>query len=537
MYLADKRHKQSLDMSRQFVHSHGADGERVYRFDWQNYKRLLRPSLKLQWTPVRMSTKSFYKKLYRLNSDDEDDWGKLLGSSNSTTKSSDGNSSYSTLKLEYLRSALKNQCCYSLPVERMDTNDEGEEQLVEHNIFFKVLNVVHAKNRMKLVKTAFDDEVASNAALAVHMLYYAVWSHDGDNAFTVYEETDPEYVNYLDVAPFGTMYRRMMIWQQRVSDVNQCFDLVDPVSARPTMGAHDPNCPTIMVINELKALGWNKVNRRLEHTATTGKVYDYANFQAKRRYFQVLLKLEDILPSNPTIASDQPIHYYELLLRGASGVETGQGSAAYIKQFKALKGGDAFLALTAPQPEASVALGDLALLAIEDEFDLGCGILAIEDELDPAPAELLDQAPAELPIVPVPCVDGDASSSSSSSSNSSSTEEFDAGVRPPSIPVWFPLLGAPPVKLDDYTPMGKSRYQRFIMNCSVHSSCCKKRSVTHVMNFGRVEPLAYLCAWNSLAATATKEQHSSRHFRVPLQLVQDWIVLLSNCADDLLNQV
>ena len=65
-------------------------------------------------------------------------------------------------------------------------------------------------------------------------------------------------------------------------------------------------------------------------------------------------------------------------------------------------------------------------------------------------------------------------------------------------------------------------YARFIATCKFHgSSCQKKRSATHTANFGRVEPVAYLTAWDDLGSDISEDTHKSRFFAVPMLRVHE----------------
>ena len=50
---------------------------------------------------------------------------------------------------------------------------------------------------------------------------------------------------------------------------------------------------------------------------------------------------------------------------------------------------------------------------------------------------------------------------------------------------------------------------------------------------GKIEPVAFLCAWNGMSHL-TKEQHTRRNLRVPLESVREHAARLHGLVDDLL---
>ena len=103
--LASTREKANLNMSRDFIRSAGDRSEAVFNFEWRNYKRCMRPSLKNQWIPIRMIASDFYAKLYGLTGDEEN-CSELLGFGKqrieSTVSAADGQ-----IQAEYAEHVLK----------------------------------------------------------------------------------------------------------------------------------------------------------------------------------------------------------------------------------------------------------------------------------------------------------------------------------------------------------------------------------------------------------------------------------------------
>ena len=95
---------------------------------------------------------------------------------------------------------------------------------------------------------------------------------------------------------------------------------------------------------------------------------------------------------------------------------------------------------------------------------------------------------------------------------------------------WLEIEKGPRLKLDKYTPKGKHPYRRWILECTHHDSCSRKRSVTLTSIHGDVEPIAFLVAWNRKGAHVSVEEHTRRNFPVTPEEVAREVVALGNRA-------
>ena len=92
------------------------------------------------------------------------------------------------------------------------------------------------------------------------------------------------------------------------------------------------------------------------------------------------------------------------------------------------------------------------------------------------------------------------------------------------------------IKVDRYKPKGKKMYIRLIAKCPEHHDCSKKRNISHNGNFGKIEPVAYLCAWSDLRFGIDRDDHASRHLRVPVDRVHEYAASLNGRVDVLLDR-
>ena len=84
-------------------------------------------------------------------------------------------------------------------------------------------------------------------------------------------------------------------------------------------------------------------------------------------------------------------------------------------------------------------------------------------------------------------------------------------------------------------PKGKTPYRRWILQCTHHNGCTRKRSTAITGVHGDVEPLAYLLAWNRHGFDVIPEQHQARYFPITPEEVAREVVLLGNKARPVLD--
>jgi hypothetical protein len=367
--------------------------------------------------------------------------------------------------------------------------------------------------------------------MAVTVNVLEVWSEPAPGRVTCFFGGDAESKNVLDMFSFQAMRTELFQWQANTSDTEGCIELYDKCDARPVMAIMDKNCPTLMVLVELNRLGWRPVRYRLTHTDAAVLTFDRRNPHAKR-YFQCLLKIQDLLHSNDgEVHSAQPISYYDLLLLGLKATPN-MGDAAYRNMLDAIDGP----ALAEPLPlEAPIdppLLASLALPEGAEDFDIG-GPPALPQEERAAPLALMAGPPAP------PCAGSD---DSSSSTDADSENSFDIAVGRSDVSGWvaFTLpdgVSTPRFKLDKYKPRGKMEYKRFIIECTHHADCTKKRNCGMTALHGRAEPLGFLLAWNQQGASISVAVHRGRALFVDMELTARWVVTLGDSANILLDRV
>ena len=278
------------------------------------------------------------------------------------------------------------------------------------------------------------------------------------------------------------------------------------------------------------SVGWIPIDGKVVHDATQ-RNFDGRNLASNKLYLQCCLQIDDVMRQNETMVSQQPQSYYKLMLRGGK-VDANLGD----KDYKELLGQEQ-LAIANDEPDdVDVCEAPLAIAnaVADDDVDV-CGIVmpAIADGLasDPtvpraargvAPPRAAAKPFALRPGGPAPDVVDKAGSSSPSSSSSSGTASSDSEVDVAGVDAWTTLADGIKVRRDAYTPKNKAPYERWIMKCTHHKKCVKKRTFAATKRFGRIEPLAYCFAWHNLGDSCD-DAKAHMHRKPTEGAVADWV--------------
>ena len=560
--MASVRHKQSLDLNKTLLNTYGEKGAKVFKYEWRNFKRVLQPSMKNKWRNVRMTDGKFYNKLYRLDEvADEDNWDDAFRDVGSGPNQRPPPDSATKVKSQYLVSVYKEKSFYSFPTSRSEVAGDGQLHDVAETVYFQVLGVYSPQGRMQRIASAHEEtDVLSTARTAICAQYLEKWEADPeredrreDNVVTAFFDTDPFYINILDIVPFQVAASSMAEWDSNASSTRDCIDLKNPRRTHLQFDALGDNVPAYVPLRALRDIGWTSRAGKVIHDRESPRILDIRSVQSKVLYLQTLLRLPELLDVNATVHSGEPPTYYALVLQQVK-VEAGLGRKTYvdmlapiIKGMPALGNGDADDEPHEPEPIA-LEDGNDNDDSSDGGFELGGG--------DPVPARRRRRAkaapkpkalspdgkarPNDGPASPSSDPSDKASDSSTGSSSSVTSDGSFAlagkGARS-EVSGWFQIPNGPKIKLDKYKPVGKRVYLRIIAQCGVHGKACeKKRNVTHCVSLGKGEPIAYLSAWWELASTCSRDKHTQRNFRVPMDLVRTWHARIGSSADAFLDR-
>ena len=83
--------------------------------------------------------------------------------------------------------------------------------------------------------------------------------------------------------------------------------------------------------------------------------------------------------------------------------------------------------------------------------------------------------------------------------------------------------------METWSPVGRAEYANWTAVCTFHGRSCKKtRGAKFCERFGRVEPVAFLAAWNALGEELSEEEHRKRGTKPTEEKVAEWVARLGH---------
>ena len=265
--LASTRHGDNLQTCLEFARG-SALMATVYRFEWLNFKRILRATTHRGWQPLRISDRAFFRRIYKLEPD-TDDWARVVSKSAPATSPAMPN--IPAIKYDWTRRAMRPGSYYSVPVRQEVVGDDGGVASDMVDSFFKIV-ATSQDGRLKTVPTSVhdDEEVLQDSRIAVNMQHIDVWRRDGD-CVTAFFETDPTWVNTLDIADWKELLPNLKKWECKCSETPGCIELFNPVRVHQLYTVTDLECPVAVKLWVLQRSGWISVNGKVVHTADKKK--------------------------------------------------------------------------------------------------------------------------------------------------------------------------------------------------------------------------------------------------------------------------
>ena len=102
---------------------------------------------------------------------------------------------------------------------------------------------------------------------------FSKWEEDEDR-ISILHDGEPESIDLLRRTRLA-VYRRLRRWTCDVGTNVFAFELFDPVPAAPDCPLSDPSCPTLMILDEMRRLGWRPARRRVNHDAGQEGPHDF----------------------------------------------------------------------------------------------------------------------------------------------------------------------------------------------------------------------------------------------------------------------
>ena len=339
------RTKANLILMKQFARM-GPQGQRVVRFEWRNWKRILQVQPRYYWRNVRdMNAEAVFRRVYRMDEMAQFSWSSDLvrapGQGPAPVAHVDTKTRQSLeLRCEYAMCVLEPKRWYSVSVPRAAFPGDGEVVEEREVSYFQILSRTHTRSRPHLMPTIeTHSHIIATSRLALCVQRVSVrrpLSREGDDASEsaiVYVDSDPVWLDWTDVAPFHELVRTLTHFRQVVATDDRCIRLSDGVAAKPVYALTDERCPTLSILLGLKTLGWRSVNARTQHDSVAIGVMDGREARFMKLYYITLLQLPTCLPLTTVIPSDQPISFYRCLSRGIT-TQPGLGRDVYTALLK-----------------------------------------------------------------------------------------------------------------------------------------------------------------------------------------------------------
>ena len=92
---------------------------------------------------------------------------------------------------------------------------------------------------------------------------------EGDD-LTAYFSGDIVYQSALAFAPFPVLQESLLRWDTVPADEPCCWTLVNPRRPVPQIAVTDAKCPTLRVLDELRAREWRHEQRGVVHERSDG---------------------------------------------------------------------------------------------------------------------------------------------------------------------------------------------------------------------------------------------------------------------------
>lgn len=273
------------------------------------------------------------------------------------------------LRLELYQKMLREGVIYSYPCMAPGTQMDDAPQFASRHKVFQLLEIVSFK---KKVLRTYDDKFKRRGELFCMVQFFGVWGSAGAEASTmdVHPLQDPCRVNFLSVAPWGSLDVGLRAWSQSVSDVSGCVEISSPSRPTSQFVITDRDCPVLLILQALRERGWAPSSTMTHYAHDGPKKFWSKNIGGKRFYLQCLLDVGRTLQlAGGLLRCDQVQDYYLLLLSGVS-TEPGLRAIDYKKRLS----GELCIAPGAPAASSS-AVPEPAGLVILDADD-GFGDMA-----------------------------------------------------------------------------------------------------------------------------------------------------------------
>jgi len=367
------RERQVLRRLRAFVDKHGARGRKVLRYEFHAWKRILQTKRKHKWrTPKKLKAKDAMSRIYREDDMAQEDWSAAVSlTAAHETERPERVDNEAQLANEYLVATLKRNETYSIDVPRVELDPDGRDRTVTEPVFWRLNDICHGNSRphvMPTVESVRDLVNRAPVALNIQLLEKHDTEEQSEERPIVFATADEEWVMPTRIAPYKAFATKLFVWKKPVPSETApgCIVLDDRHKAKPNYGPLDKKCPTWVVVWYVIDAGWKPVKALCDHATSQIAEFDHRIAVRMKPYYQCLLAIDRCILLTSHLPSQEPGHYYELLLRGVKA-EPGLRDKDYIVMLNTERGKKQRLPLPLPPPSPPDDAGDEVILAVDPE--------------------------------------------------------------------------------------------------------------------------------------------------------------------------
>lgn len=279
------------------IRKYGKRGDAVIRNDWRGWKRVLQVQRKLRWRPVRMTDKTFLRRVYREDSMAEQDWSTIICKQETPGRPhlEPLNDSLQWLHNEYMLAIFDSGSRYSVDVPADVIGADGDLQRGVETRHFHLLQIAHGNHRPKVMPCV---DASANLQMVCPLAFEVIFetrrepdaaAPDADSVH-VFSESDPVWLRPADIASFTVVIQSLRRFDTILaSSVDGCLALRDSVRVRHQQALTDKDCPTLAIIWHLKRTGWRCVDRKVEHRDLVERVFDGSGAHRSKLYLQCVV--------------------------------------------------------------------------------------------------------------------------------------------------------------------------------------------------------------------------------------------------------
>jgi hypothetical protein len=434
------RTRENVKLAKTFAKKYKHAGRRVLRYEWKNFRRILQRTKAKRWTPVRMSIRKFYKRVYRMDAMAKENWGPFITQPGCIPEAIVAKETWAEeLGREYLGTTLKPFRYYSFPETREVMADGGVLVQQKTTRFIQITKINKGASRTHTIPSILSRRNSEKAKFAIHVQPLTLWREgEGDGISHVFVDSEPFWCEPSALASFTTLQKQLQVSTLVLPSeaYPECQALSCFEAAKPTTALMDKDHPTVLVLAALKQLGWKQhPNGSCTHNSSNAMVRlcDSRGGPSHKPYYQCLLNVKKSLELCSGLPSNSRQSFYRCILAGKRAEASWSDrecraalndvDASCVAPMEAIEDGDGGVEVDGPLPIAAGGDDDgdgiivgpsmepvepvkkkVCTFAKQNGFlALPDGVVVVEEKDEPGPGALpLEGPPLAPPLEPPP---------------------------------------------------------------------------------------------------------------------------------------